>query len=224
MFTQLLARAREARASELEGESGFEGGFTLIELMVVLLIIAILLAIAIPTFLGVTGSAKDRAAQSSLTNVLTESVATYQNNQSFPSSATITNYSSADPQFSWVNGAASTGACTAGANSAKCVSVTPVDVQAAGDAQGVVLAVLSSTGTCWWAVNLQANPPSTLLTTTTDTTGVPFQSTAVTTAGTFYAQMPSTSSNYNGGKNCYAAYSTTGAFKWGNSYANAGVN
>ncbi len=34
-----------------------EGGFTLIELMVVLLIIAILLAIAIPTFLGVTSSA-----------------------------------------------------------------------------------------------------------------------------------------------------------------------
>ena len=51
---------------------GRTSGFTLIELMVVLLIIAILLAIAIPTFLGVTSSANDRATQSNLTNALTE--------------------------------------------------------------------------------------------------------------------------------------------------------
>ena len=39
--------------------------------MVVLLILAILLAIAIPTFLGVTKSANDRAAQSNLNSALT---------------------------------------------------------------------------------------------------------------------------------------------------------
>jgi len=48
-----------------------EQGFTLIELMVVVLIIAILLAIAIPTFLGAQNRAKDRAAQSDLRNALT---------------------------------------------------------------------------------------------------------------------------------------------------------
>lgn len=48
-----------------------EEGFTLIELMVVLLIMAILIAIAIPTFLGVRGSAQNRAAQSNLTSALT---------------------------------------------------------------------------------------------------------------------------------------------------------
>ena len=48
-----------------------EEGFTLIELMVVVLIIAILLAIAIPTFLGAQNRAKDRAAQSDLRNSLT---------------------------------------------------------------------------------------------------------------------------------------------------------
>jgi type IV pilus assembly protein PilA len=46
-------------------------GFTLIELMVVVLIIAILLAIAIPTFLGAQDRARDRSAQSNLRNGIT---------------------------------------------------------------------------------------------------------------------------------------------------------
>ena len=45
-------------------------GFTLIELMVVVMIIAVLIAIAIPSFLGFRKSAQDRAAQSDIRNVL----------------------------------------------------------------------------------------------------------------------------------------------------------
>lgn len=48
-----------------------ENGFTLVELMVVILIIAVLIAIAIPTFLGARTRAQDRAAQSDLRNTLT---------------------------------------------------------------------------------------------------------------------------------------------------------
>ena len=48
-----------------------EDGFTLIELMVVVLIIAILIAIAIPTFLGAQDRARDRSVQSNLRNALT---------------------------------------------------------------------------------------------------------------------------------------------------------
>src|SRR5580704_486613 len=86
MLQATKRRLAQARATKIEGEEAAEAGFTLIELMVVLLIIAILLAIAIPTFLGVTNTAGDRAAQSNLTNALTEAKALYQVNQSYTNS------------------------------------------------------------------------------------------------------------------------------------------
>ncbi len=72
MLSTLVHRLNERRAAEFEAEGSAESGFTLIELMVVLLILAILLAIAIPTFLGVTGGANDRSAQSNLNTALTK--------------------------------------------------------------------------------------------------------------------------------------------------------
>ena len=60
---------------------GNEEGFTLVELMVVVLIIAILVAIAIPTFLGARTSAQDRAAQSDLRNALTAEKVFYVDNE-----------------------------------------------------------------------------------------------------------------------------------------------
>ena len=54
-----------------------ESGFTLIELMVVVLIIAILIAIAIPTFLGAKSRAQDKSAQSSLRNAVTNAKGIY---------------------------------------------------------------------------------------------------------------------------------------------------
>ncbi|MFM8236413.1 MAG: prepilin-type N-terminal cleavage/methylation domain-containing protein, partial [Actinomycetota bacterium] len=60
-----------------------ERGFTLIELMVVVLIIAILIAIAIPTFLGARERAQDRAAQSSLRNGLTAAKTIFTDNEDY---------------------------------------------------------------------------------------------------------------------------------------------
>jgi type IV pilus assembly protein PilA len=69
-------RERLARGRE-------EGGFTLIELMVVVLIIAILIAIAIPTFLGARQRAQNRAAQSDLRNGLVAAKTLYTDDESF---------------------------------------------------------------------------------------------------------------------------------------------
>lgn len=77
-----------------------EEGFTLIELMVVVLIIAILLAIAIPTFLGARTRAQNRAAESDLNTALTAEKTGFTDNQTYYSSAA--QLSSIEPSLDWV--------------------------------------------------------------------------------------------------------------------------
>jgi type IV pilus assembly protein PilA len=60
-------------------------GFTLVELMVVVLIIAILMAIAIPTFLGARQKAQDRAMQANLRNALTAEKVYYVDGEAYTS-------------------------------------------------------------------------------------------------------------------------------------------
>ena len=135
----MLQHLHDVRAQELESE-GVGSRLTLIELMVVLLIIAILLAIAIPTFLGVTGSANDRAAQSNLTNAMTEANAVYQNNgRSLPTAAA--SYQSAAPEFSWISGAVASTNVGSG-----------VSVGVSADMYVEILGTWSSTNTCWYGL------------------------------------------------------------------------
>jgi type IV pilus assembly protein PilA len=54
-----------------------EDGFTLLELMMVMLIIGILIAVLMPTFLGASNRAKDRAMQASLTSATTGAKSLY---------------------------------------------------------------------------------------------------------------------------------------------------
>jgi type IV pilus assembly protein PilA len=78
-----------------------EKGFTLIELMVVVLIIAILIAIAIPTFLGARSRAQDKQAQSNLRNALVTEDEFYTDNQAY--SATNATMKALEPQLDWGN-------------------------------------------------------------------------------------------------------------------------
>lgn len=66
-----------------------EAGFTLIELMMVVLIIAILITVLIPTFFGARDRANDRATQSSLRNAATAAKAVYVDNQDYTEATAV---------------------------------------------------------------------------------------------------------------------------------------
>jgi len=185
-----------------------------------------LLAIAIPTFLGVTSSANDRAAQSNLTNGLTEATAQYQSaGQTFSGVSAL--LSASAPEYSW--SASNVTCATSGLN---CISVDPDDVATSGDNQGVVLAAMSKTGTCWFVAQMQAAPVAitstgfiTLAYNATHAAGMEYitiggTTANIATAGTYYAKLP------NAGTNCFANYAETDihGFGWGTNFSSAVSN
>ncbi len=171
MLSSLMRRLNERRAAEFEAEGSAEAGFTLIELMVVLLILAILLAIAIPTFLGVTGSANDRAAQSNLNTALTNAKTIYQqSNQAYPTAASqlASSISSYEPSLPMTTGTS----VTSGKVGAYTDQGTTFNPNAA-----LLFSLAKKTNECWWVADNTA-----LMTTITPATvGAPWSSTATST-------------------------------------------
>ncbi len=167
-LARALRRAYDQKRGRTELE-GAEAGFTLIELMVVLLIMAILLAIAIPTFLGVKNGAEDRAAQSNLTNALTSAKASYANGGTYATAASLelSSLSSAEPNITFETGSATTGS-------------NNIAVNVAADGQQLLLVAYSQSGTCWAVVDNEGTTGS--LTGTPTNLGIRYASWAESTS------------------------------------------
>jgi type IV pilus assembly protein PilA len=143
---QTLANLRARREDD-------ERGFTLIELMVVVLIIAILIAIAIPTFLGAKNRANDKAAQSSLRNGLTNAKGIFTDTDSY-ASATPAALNTAEPSLVFQ-------AAASGDPKTVSVNENPTLPTGVAPGTGIVMGAESKSGVCFWIADM-ANGPGTM--------------------------------------------------------------
>jgi len=144
--------------SSLEKRRQGEGGFTLIELMVILFILAILMAVAIPVFLNLSSGAEDSAAQANAYNALLSAKSVYYaQNQQYPAAATlVSDLTATTPNYKFTS----------------TYSTGPNVVSVASTADPVaVMSVLSHTGVCWVVV---ANEDTTNIPETAGTRVSPF--------------------------------------------------
>src|SRR5436309_3898163 len=113
-----------------------EEGFTLIELMMVVFIIAILIAVLMPVFVGATTRARDRATQSSLRNAVTAAKSVFSDKADY-TQATAGTLTTQTGALTFVG----SGTAPNGQNT---VSVAPVN------AGYIVFGGLSKSGSCFY--------------------------------------------------------------------------
>ena len=117
-----------------------ERGFSLIELLVVVLVVAILMAVAIPTFLGGRQTAGDRATQGNVRNAFSAARIYY--NERFEYSADPAEMVAVEPSLTW------TTTPLDGASGERSVFVATFDSPAS--AQTVVVVGRTEQGRCFY--------------------------------------------------------------------------
>ena len=131
----------------------YDGGFTLIELMITLLIMAVLLAIAIPTFLGATRAAVGHVAQANSNTALLDSQNTfYATSQTYqPASTMVTTLHRAEPDLPF--------------QTTPSPHHSQVSLYVASELVGIIFAVQSNTKKdCWYTIiNAKAEAATTVL-------------------------------------------------------------
>jgi type IV pilus assembly protein PilA len=121
--------------------------------MVVVLIIGILIAIALPTFLGARTRAQNKAAQSSVRNGLSAAKTVFTDTDSYPVTATmISKLTTSEPDLTFVSTA------SADANTVSVAVNTAAIDTSVGIGQAIGLAALSDSGTCYMLIDVEQAP------------------------------------------------------------------
>ena len=76
-MTTLNSRLKLAFLNRKKGRNLLEKGFTLVELMIVIVIVGVLSAVALPNFLGQANKAKGTEARSQISNIVKGAAASY---------------------------------------------------------------------------------------------------------------------------------------------------
>jgi type IV pilus assembly protein PilA len=121
-------------------EEKFDAGFTLIEIAIVVLIIGVLLALALPSFLGVRANAQAKEPQVTLRNTLANQKANWQEAKTYAGTQAL--LAAQEPGVTYAEVAMGAGASSA-----------PKQVAFYGDATKFVATAYAKSGRCYILVD-----------------------------------------------------------------------